>query len=81
MENQTQINKLVADWTSNPRWEGIERPYTAEEVVNLRGSIQIEHTLAKIGAKKFWDMLMEEKQFVPLVHLLATRQYRKWKQA
>ncbi len=57
MEKQTQINKLVADWTSNPRWEGIDRPYTAEEVVNLRGSIQIEHTLAKIGAKKFWDML------------------------
>ena len=59
MEKQTQINKLVADWTSNPRWKGVERPYTAEEVVNLRGSIQIEHTLAKVGARKFWDMLKD----------------------
>ena len=59
MEKQEQINQLVAYWAGNPRWKGVERPYTAEEVVNLRGSFQIEHTLAKRGAKKFWKMLQD----------------------
>lgn len=54
---QEQINQLIQDWTSNPRWNGIERPYTAQEVVNLRGSVQIEYTLARNGATKFWQML------------------------
>ncbi len=57
MKKQEQINQLVADWAKNPRWKGIERPYTAEEVVNLRGSFQIEHTLARRGSMKFWKML------------------------
>ena len=38
------------DWASNPRWNGVERPYTAEDVLRLRGSIHIEHTLARMGA-------------------------------
>ena len=59
MNKQEQINKLVADWTGNPRWKGVERPYTAEEVVNLRGSFQIEYTLAQRGAQKFWKMLQD----------------------
>ena len=54
---QEQINQLIQDWASNPRWNGIERPYTAQEVVNLRGSVQIEYTLARNGATKFWQML------------------------
>ncbi len=54
---QEQINQLIQDWTSNPRWNGIQRPYTAQEVVNLRGSVQIEYTLARNGATKFWQML------------------------
>src|SRR3990172_7711891 len=57
MKKQEQINQLIADWAKNPRWKGIERPYTAEEVENLRGSFQIEHTLAKRGSMKFWKML------------------------
>jgi isocitrate lyase len=50
-----QIDDLVSDWLSNPRWTGKQRPYSAEEVVNLRGSVQIEHTLARMGADKLWN--------------------------
>jgi isocitrate lyase len=55
---ETRIQELVTDWITNPRWNGIERPYTAEEVVKLQGSYQIEHSVARIelipcGATKF----------------------------
>ncbi|MCI5083719.1 MAG: isocitrate lyase [Saprospiraceae bacterium] len=49
--------QLITDWLTNPRWANIERPYTAEDVIKLRGSMQIEYTLAKEGAKKFWHKL------------------------
>jgi isocitrate lyase len=42
------------------RWEGIERPYTEEEVERLRGSVQVEHTLARLGAERLWELLQEE---------------------
>src|SRR5580692_1527658 len=45
------------EWANNPRWKGIERPYSAEDVLRLRGSIQIEHTLARMGAERLWDLL------------------------
>ena len=48
---------MVAKWSADERWDGIERTYTAEDVVKLRGSVRIEHTLAKLGARKFWEML------------------------
>jgi isocitrate lyase len=48
------------EWETNPRWQGIERPYTAEDVLRLRGSIQIEHTLARLGAERLWDLLQTE---------------------
>lgn len=57
MENNIREKQLLTDWLTNPRWENIERPYTAQDVVKLRGSIQIEHTLAREGAKKFWYKL------------------------
>jgi isocitrate lyase len=52
-----QIEALKNDWSSNPRWKGISRPYTAEEVVKLRGSVQIEYSLAKNGAEKMWKAI------------------------
>ena len=55
------IEKLKKDWKENPRWEGIERPYTAEEVVKLKGSKDIKFTLADEGAKKFWDLLIADE--------------------
>ena len=60
MNNQEQAANLEREWQSNPRWEGITRPYSAEDVVRLRGSIQIEHTLAKLGAERLWSLLQNE---------------------
>ncbi len=51
------VHELLNDWNTNPRWAGIERPYTAADVVRLRGSVQIEHTLAKLGATRLWNEL------------------------
>ncbi|HIA07175.1 MAG TPA: isocitrate lyase, partial [Flavobacteriales bacterium] len=47
MTRQEQISELIAKWSSDERWEGIERTYTAEDVVKLRGTVRIEHTLAR----------------------------------
>lgn len=51
---------LDYEWANNPRWVGVERPYTAEEVLRLRGSIHIEHTLARLGAERLWHLLQSE---------------------
>ncbi len=52
-----EINAIKADWETNPRWKGVERNYSAEDVVRLRGSVKVEHTLAKRGAEKLWDLV------------------------
>ncbi len=51
---------LNDEWQTNPRWKGVERPYTAEDVLRLRGSIHIEHTLARLGAERLWELLERE---------------------
>jgi isocitrate lyase len=51
------------DWETNPRWKGITRPYSQADVEKLRGSVHVEHTLAKLGAERLWKLLQEE-QFV-----------------
>ncbi|HEV3512475.1 MAG TPA: isocitrate lyase [Candidatus Sulfotelmatobacter sp.] len=51
---------MAHDWKSNPRWKGVLRPYTAEDVLRLRGSIHIEHTLARMGAERLWELLNNE---------------------
>src|SRR5271154_6102897 len=48
------------EWANNPRWRGIERPYSAEDVLRLRGSVHIEHTLARLGAERLWELLQTE---------------------
>ena len=60
MTKQERVNALVSEWLTNPRWKGVERPYTAEEVVNLSGSVKIEYSLATLGAKKLWHLLHTE---------------------
>jgi isocitrate lyase len=55
-----RIQKLQEQWEMEERWKGITRPYTAEDVIKLRGSIDIEYTLAKRGAEKLWKLLHEE---------------------
>src|SRR5271170_5253165 len=51
---------LNYEWKNNPRWSGIERPYTAQDVLRLRGSVHIEHTLARLGAERLWELLQTE---------------------
>ena len=57
MTREAEIAKLKKDWAENPRWAGIKRGYSAEDVVRLRGSLQIEQTLAKRGAEKLWSLV------------------------
>lgn len=60
MNRQEEIKKLEESWAMDERWKGIERPYSAADVVRLRGSLQIEHTLARKGAERLWDLLHTE---------------------
>jgi isocitrate lyase len=58
--NDERIKKLEESWQMDERWKGITRPYTAEHVIKLRGSIDIEYTLARRGAEKLWKLLNTE---------------------
>ena len=58
-----EAEALARHWRDAPRWRGIERPYAAEEVVRLRGSIHVEHTLARLGAERLWELL-DERDYV-----------------
>jgi isocitrate lyase len=51
------VDDLRERWARDPRWTGIERPYTAQDVIRLRGSLAIEHTLARLGAERLWHLL------------------------
>jgi len=57
---EQQAAALEKDWAENPRWKGVKRGYTSADVVRLRGSVQIEHTLAKRGAEKLWSLVNTE---------------------
>ncbi|MDD8058706.1 MULTISPECIES: isocitrate lyase [Shewanella] len=57
LTRQQQIDAIKKDWAENPRWKGVKRPFTAEEVVALRGSIVPENTIAQRGAAKLWDLV------------------------
>ena len=52
--------QLRLDWTNNPRWAGVTRTYSAEDVVRLRGTVAVEHSLARLGAEKLWKSLQSE---------------------
>ena len=59
--------QLRLDWSNNPRWAGVTRTYSAEDVVRLRGTVHVEHSLARIGAEKLWKSLHAE----PFVNALG----------
>ncbi|PDY43835.1 isocitrate lyase [Bacillus pseudomycoides] len=59
MKNE-RVQKLQESWELDERWKGVTRPYSAEDVIRLRGSIDIEHTLARRGAEKLWESLHTE---------------------
>ena len=59
MSTQT-ASELNKQWQSDARWTGILRPYSGEDVARLRGSIHVEHTLARLGAERLWTLLHTE---------------------
>ena len=65
--------QLKKDWEQNPRWKGVTRPYSAEEVVRLRGTVDVEYSLARQGAEKLWRYL-HEKPFVNALGALTGNQ-------
>ena len=65
--------QLRNDWQNHPRWQGVQRPYTADDVVRLRGSVHIEYSLARLGAEKLWKFL-HEKPFVNALGALTGNQ-------
>ncbi|MCG8349469.1 MAG: isocitrate lyase [Chloroflexales bacterium] len=66
MLREQQINQLANGWANDTRWKGIERSYTPEDVLRLRGSVQIEYTLARLGAERLWDLLHTEDYIAAL---------------
>src|SRR2546423_36802 len=60
MQNNGHSLELENKWQSDERWDGIIRAYTAEDVIRLRGSIQVGHTYAELGAKRLWQLLQTE---------------------
>lgn len=70
---EQQVAQLEQDWAQNPRWKGIKRGYGAEEVVRLRGSLMVEHTLARRGAERLWKQ-MHDMPFVNALGALTGNQ-------
>src|SRR5450631_2004754 len=70
---ELEVARTRKDWAENPRWQGVKRGYAPEDVYRLRGSLQVEHTLARKGAEKLWR-LMHEKPFVNSLGALTGNQ-------
>ena len=66
-------NMLESKWNTDPRWNGIKRPYSAQDVLKLRGSVQVEYTLARLGAERLWWLLHNES-YVPALGALTGNQ-------
>ena len=65
--DDTKVPEASNLWENNSRWDGIVRDYTQQDVLRLRGSLQIEHTLARVGAEKLWRAM----KTMPLVRALG----------
>ncbi|MBV9615029.1 MAG: isocitrate lyase [Ktedonobacteraceae bacterium] len=73
MMNRQQVEELANSWKADIRWQGVKRPYGAEDVFKLRGSIQIEYTLARLGAERLWNLL-HTKPYVAALGALTGNQ-------
>ena len=60
MIQEDEVQRLEAEWSSDERWSGIKRTYTAEDVVRLRGSVVEEHTLARLGSERLWQLVRSD---------------------
>jgi isocitrate lyase len=68
-----EASEIAREWSGDPRWSGIERAYSPEDVVRLRGSIEVRHTLAEMGADRLWRLLQSE-EFVAALGALTGNQ-------
>jgi isocitrate lyase len=73
MTSNGQPSNLEMEWRTSQRWQGVTRPYSSKEVERLRGSIHIEHTLARLGAERLWKLLHTES-YVPALGAMTGNQ-------
>jgi isocitrate lyase len=73
MYTQAEVDALAREWAGDARWHGITRPYSAEDVVRLRGSLRVEHSLARLGATRLWQRL-HERPFIRALGALTGNQ-------
>ena len=73
MDRQQQAKALANSWKTEPRWQGIQRTYSPEDVVRISSSVQIEYTLARLGAERLWH-LMHTEPFVRALGALTGNQ-------
>ncbi|WP_367607373.1 isocitrate lyase [Legionella sp. W05-934-2] len=66
MDNKLEMQALEKDWETNPRWKQVLRPYHAEEVLSLRPSLMVEHTLAKYASERMWQSLQQDAPLTAL---------------
>src|SRR5258708_3508536 len=73
--NSQTSNSQTSNWQTSPRWQGITRPYTPDDVNRLRGSFHIEHTIARHGAERLWNLLHNEAEsYVPALGAMTGNQ-------
>src|SRR6202790_450525 len=73
--NSRTSDSQISDWQTSPRWRGITRPYNQHDVNRLRGSFQIEHTLARYGAERLWNLLHDEAEsYIPALGAMTGNQ-------
>jgi isocitrate lyase len=73
MSDDATTREIDRRWKEAPRWKGVERAYSAEDVERLRGSVRIEHTLARLGAERFWELL-QSRDYVPALGAVTGNQ-------
>src|SRR5438309_2929299 len=73
MAKNGKASKQEFNWAANPRWAGVTRPYTAEDIERLRGSLRIEYTLARNGAERLWELL-HGQSYLPALGALTGNQ-------
>jgi len=66
LARERQASIIANHWETDSRWDGIKRPYTADDVIRLRGSVVVEHTLARLGAQRLWNLLHTESYVASL---------------
>ncbi len=72
--NFLDAESLKNDWANNPRWEGITRSYTAEDVISIRNSVDIKHTLAENGSQKLFENLNKKDEWISALGALSGNQ-------